>query len=109
MSEGIQQDGVLELCNETELLDIAWRQGLGHLRRGLPRNELISIVRGEINPQPGHVSPTMETRQLLQNFIEKNWGQIRSQLPACNGKCVTFSCTEGKHALCLYPNKKLLI
>ncbi len=109
MSEGIQQDDVLKLCNESELLSLAWKQGLGHLRRGLPREELIGIVTGEVELRPEHISTTMETRRLLQNFISKNWGTLRSQLPGCDGKCVTFSCTEGKHALCLFPNKRLLV
>lgn len=105
----IPEDDVLELCNETELLGLAWRQGLGHLKRGLNREELIGIVRGEIAVRSEHISTTMETRRILQDFIEKNWGQLRSQLPGCNGRCVTFSCTEGKHALCLFPNKRLLV
>ena len=108
MSEVIEQDVQLASCNTTELLDIAWRQGLGHLKRNLPKEELIGIVTGAIELRPEHRSTTMQTRQLLEKFIEKNIEKLRSQLPGCNGKCVTFNCTEGKHALCLYPNKELL-
>ncbi len=102
-------DNVLRLCNETELLKLATGQGLGRLRRGIPREELLDVIRGVIPVRPDHLSTTMETRKLLQAFIEKNWGVVRSQLPGCNGKCTTFPCTEGKHALCLFPNKRHLV
>lgn len=108
MTEDIQEDGVLSSCNETELLALARRQGLGRLRRGIPEAELIDIIRGAVPLQPGHISETTNTRSVLQDFINKNWGQLRSQLPGCDGKCLTFPCTEGKHALCFYPNKALL-
>jgi hypothetical protein len=108
MSEDIQQDGVLTLCNETELLGLARQQGLGRLKRGIPIAELIDIVRGAVAVQPAHHSETILTRKMLQDFINKNWGRLRSQLPGCDGQCETFPCTEGKHALCLFPNKALL-
>lgn len=108
MTEDIQQDGVLSLCNETELLALARVQGLGRIKMGLPREELVQLVRGAIPLQTHHMSETMATRGVLEVFIEQNWGRIRSQLPGCNGKCRTFECTEGKHALCFYPNKALL-
>lgn len=108
MSEIIPEDVALQSCNETELLYRAWKQGLGHLRMGLPREELIGVVSGAIPLRKEHVSQTMETRRILQDFIQKNFSKLRSQLPGCDGMCVTFSCTEGKHALCLYPNKHLL-
>lgn len=108
MTEDIQEDGVLSSCNETELLALARKQGLGRLRRGIPTTELFDLVRGAIPFNPKYVSETVHTRGILQEFITKNWGQLRSQLPGCDGKCTTFSCTEGKHALCFYPNKALL-
>ena len=108
MTEDIEKDGVLSLCNETELLALARSQGLGRLKMGIPHEELVQLVRGAIPLQPHHVSETMNTRALLESFIEKNWGRIRSQLPGCNGKCTTYPCTEGKAALCFYPNKALL-
>jgi hypothetical protein len=108
MTENIQQDDVLMWCSETELLALARKQGLGRLRRGIPKSELVDLVRGAIPLQREHHSETMETRRVLEAFIAKNWGQLRSQLPGCDGKCTTFACTEGKHALCFYPNKRLL-
>lgn len=108
MTEDIQQDSVLSWCSETELLALALRQGLGRLRRGIEKSELVGIVSGTIPLRKDHLSETGSTRKLLEDFIAKNWGQLRSQLPGCNGKCCTFPCTEGKHALCFYPNKALL-
>src|SRR5437660_551060 len=92
MTEDIPQDDVLKRCSETELLALARRQGLGRLRRGIPKEELIDVVRGAIPLRQEHHSETMETRRLLEAFIAKNWGQLRSQLPGCDGKCTTFPC-----------------
>lgn len=108
MNEDIQQDSVLHLCSETELLALARRQGLGRLRMGIEKSELVELVRGAVPLRPDHLAQTTETRRVLQEFITKNWGQLRSQLPGCDGKCTTFPCTEGKHALCFFPNKALL-
>lgn len=108
MSEIAQDSQLLPLCNETELLSIIRNQGLPRLKRGLPVEELLAVAAGELEVQPHMLSETEITRGILEDFIAKNWGQIRSQLPGCNGKCRTFSCTEGKHALCLFPNKALL-
>lgn len=95
-------------CNESELLQLAYQQGLGRIRRGLPKEVLFKIVRGEINPEPEHYSDTKYTRELLQKFIEKHWEKTRSQLPGCDGKCTTYPCSEGRHAACFSPNKELV-
>jgi len=102
-------DEILWQCNETELLWMARRQGIGFLRRGLTKQELIEIVAGYKNPEPHHLSETGDTRRRLEGFISENWGVLRSQLPQCTGKCQTFRCTEGKHALCFYPNAERLV
>jgi hypothetical protein len=101
-------DDVLEKCNETELLTLAHLQGLGNLRRGLPRELLIQIVSGEVRLEEKHLSESRETRKLLEKFIEKYWELIRSQLPGCNGKCTTFPCSEGRHALCFRGNREAI-
>jgi hypothetical protein len=99
-------DSVLETCNETELLSLAHAQGLGRLRHGLPKKVLIDIVRGEVDPAPEHLADTIYTRKLLEDFITQHWAKCRSQLPGCNGKCTSFPCSEGRHALCFMPNKE---
>ena len=97
-------DKVLEQCNETELLQIARRNG--HiLKRGIDRAILIDIVRGAINPKDEHKSGTVFTRKKLEDFISANWARAQSQLPGCNGKCTTFPCTEAKHSRCFAANK----
>ncbi len=98
-------DSVLETCNETELLAIAHSQGLGRLRRGMARLTLIQLVRGDINPGTEHLADTRHSRKMLEDFITKHWEQARSQLPGCNGKCTTFPCSEGRHAVCFGANK----
>lgn len=102
----MSEDEILWQCNETELLQMARSQGLPPLRRGLPKGELVAIVMGERDPLPEQVAQTAYTRAKLEAFINHpdNWGRLMSQLPGCNGKCSTFHCTEGKHALCFYPN-----
>lgn len=102
-------DDLLWSCNETELLWLARKQGLGFLRRGLPKQELVSIVAGYVDPGPQHRSDTTDSRSMLENFIERNWGVLRSQLPQCTGKCQSFQCTEGKHALCFFPNAERML
>lgn len=98
-------DDELMNCNETELLDMARRQGLGSLRRGIDKGELVDIVAGVINPGPQHYSGTHETRARLELLILNQWERVRSQLPGCNGKCTSFPCSDGKHAACFAPNK----
>jgi hypothetical protein len=101
-------DEILWKCNETELLWIARNQGIGILRRGLPRHDLISIVAGERNPREDEFCETRLTRARLEDFISDHWGQLRSQLPGCTGKCRTFACTEGKHSSCFVPNQGVM-
>lgn len=101
-------DSLLLNCNETELLALAKAQGLGHLRRGIPKDVLFKIVRGEEDPAPEHFADTRHTRKMLEEFIARHWEKCRSQLPGCNGKCTTFPCSEGRHALCFEPNKEMV-
>ena len=97
-------DAILKECNETELLSLARAQGLGRLRRGIPKETLIAIVRGETDPLPDHFCGTAETRERLQKAIFQNYERARSQLPGCDGRCTTFPCSDGRHALCLSGN-----
>ena len=115
---GIEEE--LSLCNETELIQMARAQGLGRLRRGLPKHELVKIVYGSVPVHPSHVSGTEVTRSMLAMFIHNpeeyppdpkyagNWERARSQLPACNGICTKFNCSEGKHASCFAPNEAVI-
>ncbi len=100
-----ENDSALMDCNETELLSLVSAQGLGRLRRGIPKDVLVKIVRGEEDPQPAHYAETSQTRKMLEDFIQRHWEKVRSQLPGCDGRCTTFPCSEGRHALCFSPNK----
>jgi hypothetical protein len=98
-------DTLLAQCNETELLWLARHQGLGHLRRGLPKEVLIAIVSGSLDPQPEHFAGTAYSREKLEAFIKKHWDVVMSQLPGCNGQCITYACSEGRHLMCFEPNR----
>jgi hypothetical protein len=97
-------DEVLMSCNATELLCLARQQGLGLLRKDLPKEVLVRIVSGEMDPTMEHLSGTTFTRQTLESAIQANFAVVRSQLPGCNGMCRSFPCSEGRHALCFLPN-----
>ena len=98
-------DDILALCNETERLQMARRQGLGVLRRGLPKDTLIDIVAGEIPVLEEHMSGTDFTRRALERFIHVpvNFARASSQLPGCTGCCSIYPCSEGRHGLCFIP------
>ena len=102
-------DEILKSCTETELLQIARQSGIGILRRGIDRDELIQIVSGEIEATRDHYSATNTSRRKLEQFIEKNWKILASQLPGCNGKCTTYPCSDAQHSSCLLPNKDLVV
>jgi hypothetical protein len=104
----IPDDVKLMACNDTELRAMARAQGLGHLRRGLDKDILIGLVTGSIPLSADYVSGVAETRIALQAFILEHWERARSQLPGCDGKCTTYPCTEGKHALCISGNEDLV-
>lgn len=96
-------DNILWHLNETELLALARRQGLGILKRGLGREVLVGLVSGELGMKSEYVSGTSETRIMLEKYIFQNYAITRSQLPGCNGHCPTYNCSEGRHAMCFSP------
>jgi hypothetical protein len=98
-------DAILYHCNETELLEIARLAGLGRLRRGLPIETLAKLVAGEMEITDEHRSAEMETRGRLQKFIWDNIARTRSQLPGCDGRCTTYPCSGGRHAMCFGTNQ----
>jgi len=92
-------------CNETELLFMARKVGAGVLRRGLPKEVLLSLVVRDIEPTDEHFAKTQHTRAALTAFVQEHIGVVRSQLPGCNGLCSVYPCSEGRHALCYIPNQ----
>lgn len=101
-------DEILWQCNETELLEMARAQGLGRVRRGLPRQDLVAIVSGAADPTPAQLADTTYTRRKLQLFVLDNISRLRSQLPGCDGHCTTYPCSEIRHAQCFDPNERTI-
>ena len=77
----------LDEVNLTELVQMARSAGLGN---SLPSRDAIieALDYGEETP----LCPQEERRELMEAHIHKNFTRLRTQLPNCNGKCVTFGC-----------------
>jgi hypothetical protein len=104
----VEDTARMRAFNETELLEMIKKCGIGRVRRGLPRDVLEGILAGRVAVTADHISQTTETRFRLQKHIEENWARARSQLPGCDGHCTTWPCTEGQHAACFGVNEDLL-
>lgn len=99
-------DSILLECNETELITMAHKQGIGRLKHGLPRELLIAIVSGAMDPLPEHLSGTSLTRLQLEATIRAKLEVMRSQLPGCTGRCTVYPCSDGRHSVCYAPNER---
>lgn len=109
MTSQVTSDDELLRCSQTELLQIARRQGLPPLRRSLSKERIVEIVTGNDIFRPEEVAGTINSRVALQQYITKHWGVVRSQLPGCDGKCTTYPCSEGRHAMCFSPNAEHIL
>lgn len=103
----------LEQLNISELLQILSNAGHGRhrLRRSVPRERLIHLIKTGDQPEDDEISQTSVTRHNLQVWIEKNWAGIGSQLPCVGpnrGKCTIYPCTEGRHLDCYLSVKKIM-
>lgn len=107
MAERID-DTPLYRCNETELITIVQQEFGIRLRRGLPMEVYVSIAGGYCDASDAQLSATDQTRRALQATIKKNIEIMRSQLPGCNGKCVTYPCSDGRHSVCYSPNEETI-
>lgn len=102
-----QESPPLESLNTTELCEMIRRQLGKIVKRSLSRERLIEIIEYGQMPAAEEISGTVETRKLLQSFIEQNWGALNSQLPCKGlnrGKCTIFPCPEGRHLDCYTQN-----
>jgi hypothetical protein len=77
--------------NLTELIELCREAGLGNFGRSTSREELYAALEDDILPQ---ACPLEEKRELMQTHIKKNYRRLRTQLPGCNGKCVSFGCPD---------------
>ena len=88
-------DDLLQELNISELLQVAKEQGLGLLNRVSPRQRLIHIVAGEVEPDPEDLCPSIPHRRALQAFIEEHYETLQGQVPICKGRCMDFGCPLG--------------
>jgi len=98
-------DTLLFSCNETELLWMARRQGMGFLRRGIQKDRLVALVSGREIPKPDDLSPTGYTRGKLEKYLQANIAAVSNMLPGCDGMCTKYPCSEGRHAMCFVPSR----
>lgn len=82
---------VLDDMNRTELVESCRAAGLGSVGRTQPREEVYSVLEGEVDPA-SIPCPLEGKRKMMESHIEKNWRRLRTQLPGCNGKCVSYGC-----------------
>lgn len=80
----------LEPLNLTELIQMAREGGDGNIGRQTPRSEIYALLEngGQI------YCPLEEKRQRMEAHIKKNFRRLRTQLPGCNGKCVSHGCPD---------------
>lgn len=81
----------LDEVNLSELIELCRSAGLGNYGRDTPREDLYAALEdeGEFDP-----CPLDEKRERLEAHIQKNYRRLRTQLPGCNGKCVSYGCPD---------------
>ena len=81
----------LDGVNLTELIQMCRSAKIGNVGRYTSRKDIIKmLVRGDSAP----TCPLEEKRSLMESHIKKNYRRLRTQLPGCNGKCVSFGCPD---------------
>lgn len=85
----MQAESPLEGMNTTELVQLAREAGLGNL----PRDRDV-LIRALIEDVADETCPLEEKRVALQRHIARDYARLRTQLPGCNGKCVSFGCPD---------------
>jgi hypothetical protein len=104
----------LENLNKTELIQILGNSGHGNLRlrKSVKQERLIYLIRTGEQPNEEETAGTVATRKRLQEWIEKSWSRIGSQLPCSGplrGMCTSYPCSEGRHIECYLSAKDYLI
>ena len=95
----------LEHLNKTELIQLLGNGGHGHLRlkESTSEERLIELIRSGGQPRKEEIAGTEKTRKRLQDWVERSWTQIASQLPCSGplrGMCTRYPCSEGRHIEC---------
>lgn len=97
----------LDELNDTELWELArqqmsaaWRRPV-RLSRSAPREYVVRAIESGEPPHPPY--ELIESRVKLQQWIEKRWDMVNSQIPCVGpqrGKCAVYPCPEGRHLSC---------
>jgi len=95
----------LQILNQNELLELVYIHRGVRLRHSTSPERLIQLIE---NPQEQPrleelPASTLESRQLLETWILKNWEALKTQLPCKGhnyGHCTVFPCTEARHISC---------
>jgi hypothetical protein len=82
----------LDSVNITELIQMCRDSGMGNFGRTASRAELCDAL--ENNEPPASEDPLEERRVLMEQHIKKNYRRLRTQLPGCTGKCVSYGCPD---------------
>lgn len=98
-----------DVINESELMELCLRDvGLktdmerwNVIHRGVPRETLIGIILGEVDPEDLPENPIHSGREKLQLLIYENWRHIWSQI-GCNTCC--WECPDAKALECVLEN-----
>ena len=73
------------------------------VHRGVARDDLIAMIRGDLLPQELDIDPIHRKRQKIALFIYENWRYIWSQI-SCNTCC--WECPDAKVLECFLENEK---
>ena len=77
--------------NRTELQELCRELDGVNVHRDGPRAGLEDEIDGVGKAKECPLSPQ---RQEMQDHIRRNYRSLRTQLPGCNGKCVTYGCPD---------------
>ena len=77
--------------NKTELIELCRKMGLGNVSREMTVHDLCQVLDEEKDPTS---CPLEKRREIMEEHIEKNFRSLRTQLPGCTGKCVSYGCPD---------------
>ena len=81
----------LDEVNLSELIELCRKAGLGNVGRNTPREDIYEALEFDSEVAP---CPLEEKRERMDAHIQKNYRRLRTQLPGCNGKCVSYGCPD---------------
>jgi len=94
----------LDDINTSELVEMARKVGHGNAARD--REALYDALEYD-DPPP--TDALEDCRQVMEDHITRNYRKLRTQLPGCNGKCVSFGCPDLVVQRCWMGIKKFIL